>query len=342
MTTRSCLLLAALSTVAFPMNSDAAERSRKTVIAHRGASGYLPEHTLEAKAMAHAMGADFIEQDVVLTKDDVPVVLHDIHLDTVTDVAKVFPDRAREDGRFYAIDFALAEVKRLRVYERIDLKTGKAVFPKRFPVGRGRFEVPTLAEEIELIQGLNKSTGGDVGIYPEIKSPAHHRREGKDISRIVIKLLEEYGYHDRDDNIYLQCFDADETKRIRLELKSKLKLVQLIGKNSWNEAPTDFDALRTPDGIRSIAEYADGIGPSLDHIVPGHQTGEALKITNLVELAHKNGLTVHPYTFRADALPDYADSFEELLDVFLTKAGVDGVFTDFPDRALAVIRNREK
>jgi glycerophosphoryl diester phosphodiesterase len=106
------------------------------VIAHRGASGYLPEHTLAAKAMAHAMGAHFIEQDVVLSRDGTPIVLHDIHLDSTTDVAQAFPGRARDDGRYYAIDFDIEEIRELRVHERTHLGTGlgRAVYPGRFPV----------------------------------------------------------------------------------------------------------------------------------------------------------------------------------------------------------------
>jgi glycerophosphoryl diester phosphodiesterase len=306
---------------------------RPVVIAHRGASAYLPEHTLEAKALAHGMGADFLEQDVVLTKDDVPVVLHDIHLDAVTDVAEQFPARAREDGRFYAIDFTLAEIRTLRVSERFDRKTGRAVYPGRFPVRRGRFEVPTLAEEIELIQGLNRSAGRNAGIYPEIKAPAFHRRAGKDISRIVLRVLGDYGYHDAEDAIYVQCFDAAETRRLREELGSRLRLVQLIGENRWGESETDYDALRTEDGIRRVAEYANGIGPALSHVVTGLDSDGHAQITDLVSLAHRHGLTVHPYTFRADDLPDYARDFESLLDLFATRAGVDGFFTDHPDRA---------
>lgn len=127
---------------------------KRIVIAHRAASGYLPEHTLEAVALAYGMGADFIEQDLVLTKDGVPLVLHDIHLDTTTDVRKKFPDRARIDGRWYAIDFTLEEIKSLKVHERIDPKKDMAVFPSRFPVGHAKFEIPTFVEEIELIQGI--------------------------------------------------------------------------------------------------------------------------------------------------------------------------------------------
>ena len=122
------------------------------VIAHRGASGYLPEHTLEAKVMAHAMGADFIEQDIVLSKDDVPVVLHDITVDTVSDVATRFPDRQREDGRYYALDFTLAELKQLRVTERFNAKTGRQVYAQRFPKDQSSFQIATLEEELQLIQ----------------------------------------------------------------------------------------------------------------------------------------------------------------------------------------------
>lgn len=320
------------------MNTLAAQSTKPIVIAHRGASGYLPEHTLEAKAMAHAMRADFIEQDVVLTKDGVPVVLHDIHLDTVTNVSSVYPDRAREDGRFYAIDFTIDEIKRLRVTERIDLKTGKAVYPKRFPVSAAEFVVPSLAEEIELIQGLNKSTRRDVGIYPEIKAPAWHRGQGQDISRTVLEVLKQFGYRNKSDNIYLQCFDAAETRRLREELKCQLRLVQLIGENSWREAATDFDQLRTADGIRAVAEYADGIGPSMNHVIRGRNSQGELEVTDLVKLAHAAGLQVHPYTFRADALPAYADSFAGLIRAFASAAKIDGLFTDFPDQAVSALK----
>jgi glycerophosphoryl diester phosphodiesterase len=308
------------------------------VIAHRGASGYLPEHTLPAKALAHGMGADYIEQDVVLTKDDVPIVLHDIHLDTVTDVARRYAGRARPDGRYYAIDFTLAEIKTLRVSERFDRKSGEAVFPNRFPVGQGRFEIPTLAEELELIQGLNRSTGRAAGVYPEIKAPAFHRREGKDISRIVLEALSAAGYTGRDDLIYVQCFDAAETRRLREELHTELKLIQLIGENTWQESTTDYDALRTPAGLQAVAEYADGIGPSLDQILTGVDAAGRPVVSTLVKDAHRYGLDVHPYTLRADALPSSAPDVQWLMELLVHRAGVDGLFTDFPDRAVEFIR----
>ncbi len=205
------------------------------VIAHRGASGYLPEHTLEAKTLAYAMKPDYIEQDVVMTKDDQLVMLHDHYLDRVTDVAERFPERARDDGRYYAIDFTLAEIKSLRVTEgfNVDEKGDKvAGYPNRFPMWKSSFTVPTLAEEIELIQGLNQTLGYDIGLYPEIKAPWFHRHEGKDISKAVLTVLKKYGYDSKNDKIYLQSFDPIELKRINDELlpamKMDLKLVQLI------------------------------------------------------------------------------------------------------------------
>jgi glycerophosphoryl diester phosphodiesterase len=319
------------------------DRSRpRIVIAHRGASGYLPEHTLAAKAVAHAMGADYLEQDVVLSRDGVAVVLHDIHIDTVTNVAAMFPDRARDDGRYYAIDLTLDELKALTVMERVDAH-GQQVFPGRFPRGASSFQIPTLAEEIELIQGLNLSTGCEAGIYPEIKAPAWHRAEGQDISAIMLAVLADYGYVDPDDPIFLQCFDWNETRRVRSELGWRGRLIQLLGENDWAEAPgVDYDALRSREGLAEIAQVADGIGPWLNHIVTGADKDGALQMTGLVENAHALGLAVHPYTFRADALPDYAASLEEALRIFLVEAGVDGVFTDFPDRAVAFLRENQR
>ena len=308
------------------------------IIAHRGASGYLPEHTLEAKALAYGMGADYIEQDVVLTRDGVPIVLHDIHLDTVSDVAEKFADRKRDDGRFYAIDLTLEEIRSLRVTERFDRRTGDAIYPARFPPNRSRFEIPTLAEEIELVQGLNQSTGRSVGIYPEIKAPAWHRREGQDISRIVLEVLAEYGFTTRKDRIYVQCFDAAETRRLREELGCDLKLIQLIGENNWGEGETDHEFLRTPPGLDAVAEYADGIGPRLSHVCGEFNTDAGPTVTPLVDLAHERSLEVHPFTVRNDDLPDGVDGIDELLRAFFEDAAVDGLFTDHPDRLVEFLK----
>ncbi len=308
------------------------------VIAHRGASGYLPEHTLPSKALAYGLGADFLEQDIVLTKDRHPIVLHDIHLDTVTDVADRFPERARADGRYYALDFTLAEIKTLSVHERWDHKTKQPVFAGRFPLGKSTFSIPTLAEEIELVQGLNTSTGRDVGIYPEIKKPAWHRQQGYDISQVVIATLAKYGYVDRSDNLFLQCFDPAELVRIRHELHCQLRLIQLIGKNDWQEAATDYDSLWSIEGLKSISTYAQGVGPAIDQILLGFDERQP-RFSGLIDEAHRLDLVVHPYTFRSDALPDGVENPAEGMRL-LVASGVDGVFSDFPDVCRALLSKR--
>ena len=309
----------------------------KVIIAHRGASGYLPEHTLEGVAMAHAWGVDYIEPDVVLSRDGEPLVLHDIHLDTTTDVATRFPGRSRDDGRWYAVDFDLKEVKTLAVSERRHAGSDLAVFPQRFPLAKSRFEVPTLSEFIELIKGLNQTTGRGVGIYPEIKSPAFHREAGLDISRIVMATLRRYGYNEPGSKVFLQCFDSQEVKRLRGELAVRLPLVQLIGDDAWGETKDDYGQMRTAQGLREVAAVADGVGLWIGHALE-QRDGQAVD-TGLVARARAAGLTVHLYTARADKLPAGV-SFEALLEKLLFDLGADGVFSDHGDRALSFLRRR--
>ena len=326
-----------LALLALAVSLAVAASTEPLVIAHRGASGYLPEHTIPAIAMAHAMGADYLEQDVVLSKDSVPMVLHDIHIDTVSDVATRFAQRKRADGRFYAIDFTADELRQLNATERFDPATGQAVFPKRFPVGKGAFRIPTLEEELQVIQGLNRSTGRTAGVYPEIKEPAFHRKEGKDISAIVLALLAKYGYAAKADPVFVQCFDYAEVKRIRGELGYKGKLVQLLESSLGRGNSPEFDRLRTRAGLAELAKVADGIGPALNDVVAPAESG--YKPTSLVVDAHAAGLAVHPYTFRADQLPPGITAFEDLLKLFVD-LGIDGLFTDQSDLARAYLRRR--
>ncbi|MCX6952215.1 MAG: glycerophosphodiester phosphodiesterase [Verrucomicrobia bacterium] len=316
-----------------------AQGSRPLVIAHRGASGYLPEHTLPAKALAYGLGADFLEQDLVLTKDDVPVVLHDIYLDTVTDVAKRFPAKKRADGRFYALDLTLAELKQLRVTERFNAKTGKAVFAKRFPADKSEFHISTLEEELQLIQGLNQSMGRNVGIYPEIKQPKWHREQGHDISKIVLPILARYGYATKKDACFLQCFELGEVKRIRTELGWQGRIVMLIEAKAKGEDGTDHNAICTEAGLKELAKVADGIGPNLARIVTWTATGES-KVSDLVKQAHAAGLVAHPYTIRIDELPKNCPSVEALHAALFRDAKIDGVFTDFTDVTLAWLKQQ--
>lgn len=317
--------------------------TRKVVIAHRGASGYLPEHTIAAKAMAYAQGADYIEQDLVMTKDDELVVLHDRHLDTVTNVADLFPDRHRSDGRYYVIDFTLDEIRQLSVVERFEVKEGVAtpVFKDRFPLGKSSFHVHTFAEEIELIQGLNVSTGKSVGLYPEIKSPAFHREEGKDIAAAALIVLKQNGYDKKTDKVFFQCFDSSELQRIHDELMPQLDmdlpLVQLMG------TEPEYHWMLDKKGMQRLATYVDGIGPSAFLLVAPDSTAAEIKVTGLVELAHAAGLQVHPYTFRRERtqMPPFAKDYEDFLRIFFDVVGVDGVFTDFPDLTVKFLESNQ-
>lgn len=315
-----------------PLWVQAASENRPLVIAHRGASGYLPEHTLPAKALAYGMGADVIEQDVVLSKDGVPVVLHDIHVDTTTDVVMRFPDRHRADGRYYALDFTVAELKQLRVTERISIKTGKAVFPQRFPPKRSSFQISTLAEELELIAGLNQSTGRQVGIYPEIKQPFWHRQQGHDLSQAVLAVLERFHYRSTDDPCWLQCFEYPEIKRLREELAWKGRLILLVGTAKTGENGTDYEELTSDAGLQRLSREVDGIGPPLSRVMTWSQSSPGKPVlSNLVQRAHVCGLRVHPYTVRKDELPSGCPSLDALHAALFSEAKVDGVFTDFPD-----------
>lgn len=303
------------------------------VIAHRGASGYLPEHTLPAATLAYAQGADFIEQDVVLSKDNFPVVLHDIHIDTTTDVAQQFPNRQREDGRYYAIDFTLAELKQLRVHERKTVN-GNQAFANRYQ-GKAAFRIATLEEHLELIQQLNRQFNRTVGWYVEIKAPAWHKAEGYDISAVTLEMLRRFNLDSPNAPLFVQCFDFSETQRLRTELKLKARLIQLIAENSWGESTTDYDYLRTQAGLHAIAKVADGIGPWIPQLLTRGANNQ-LHSTGLAEAAHELSLHVHPYTFRSDDVV-LNTPVETLLDALLIDLKVEGIFTDFTDHLSAHI-----
>nr|WP_269468715.1 glycerophosphodiester phosphodiesterase [Alteromonas sp. ASW11-130] len=303
------------------------------IIAHRGASGYLPEHTLEATTLAHTQHPSYIEQDVVLTKDDIPIVLHDIYLDNVTNVAQKFPERARADNRYYVIDFTLKEIRSLSVHERKNAH-GKQVFPDRYQGSHAHFTVATLAEHLELIAQLNHQTQRSIGIYPEIKAPAWHRQQGKDISAITLSVLNDFGYLNNASAIILQCFDFNEIKRIREELGFEGKLVQLIGAQN-------LAILGSAQSIKSLAEIADGVGPSFYQLLDKDALSQGnIKPQDWIIQAKRNGLLIHPYTLRADQLPS-GMSLEQVTTI-LSKLQVDGVFTDHVPLVKAALESTAK
>lgn len=326
---------------------------RPLVVAHRGASGYLPEGTLPAKAMAHAMGSDYVEHDVVLTKDGHVLVNHDLWLDEVSDVAYRFPGRQRADGHFYAIDFTLDEILTLAVTDRFRRVDGVPVpvFPDRFPLWKSDFRFHTLESELQFMRGLEQSTGRNVGIFTELKAPWFHEQEGRDLPRAVLELLHEYGYRTRDDRCRVMTFDPHALRRIREEVGPAcgvdVPLTQLICKTIDHETferqpngawtNVDYDWMHQPEGMQRIAEYADGIGPDYHALLDPASTVGAIEATPLTAAAHEAGLYVTPWTVRADQLPPYATSMDEVLRALVVDAGVDGVITDFPDIAVRFV-----
>jgi glycerophosphoryl diester phosphodiesterase len=193
--------------------------------------------------------------------------------------------------------------------------------------------------EIELLQGLNMSTGKSIGIYPEIKSPEFHRAEGKDISAAVVKVLYDYGYRSKADAVFLQCFDADELRRIHAQLLPKmdmdLRLVQLMRRTA------EYHWMLSSAGMQQVSDYADGIGPSILLLIDPESKAGDVKATRLVEYAHDAGLQVHPYTFRRerDQMPPFSKDYADFLRWFIDVVGVDGVFTDFPDLTVEFIES---
>lgn len=300
---------------------------RPAVIAHRGASGYLPEHTLEAKALAYGQGADYLEQDVVATRDGTLIVLHDIHLEPVTDVARRYPQRCRADGHYYAIDFDIDEIRQLRVTGR---RKGEEAEPSGSIAEAEQYRIPTLEEELLLVSRMNRTTGHQVGVYPEIKNPQWHRAHGMDVTRMLIEQVGSAGYRRHSDPIFVQCFDVAEVRRIRDELGCALPLIQLV-----DESET-YKQLLTRAGLAELARYAQGLGPAYGQLVTVDQVHDKAQPGELLGLARETGLLLHPYTFRRGNLPGYAPDLESLLELFLGELRVDGVFCDFPDIAVRI------
>lgn len=310
-------------------------QARPGIIAHRGASGYLPEHTLQGVALAHRQGAHFIEQDVVLTGDGVPIVLHDITLDLTTNVAERFPRRRQEDGRFYCADFSLEEIKSLTAQERRD-ETGSKVFPDRHCGPYDEFSVPTLAEELSLIDELNAAGGHHAGAYIELKQPEYHEQIGADLFGAVFDVLDQFDRLNDPFNTVIQCFDPETLKRFKRDDLFSSTLIQLVFGGMPPELRGDFDRMQTAEGVVEISHYADGIGPHVPLLFDKVGAPSEMYAT-----ARKLGLFLHPFTLRTDSPCLEGVEFDELHKKLFVDLGVDGAFTDFPDKTRKIIQGLE-
>jgi glycerophosphoryl diester phosphodiesterase len=310
------------------------------VIGHRGACGHRPEHTLASYELAVALGADFIEPDLVSTRDGVLLARHENEISETTDVADRPEFRGRRttktiDGRamtgWFTEDFTLAEIKTLRARER--LATRDHSFD-------GRFEVATFEEVLTLARRKSAETGRAIGIYPETKHPTYFRSLGLPLEETLVETLHRAGYAGRSAPVFLQSFETGNLRRLRG--MTDLPLIQLLEDEGqpWDLAaagdPRTYGDLATPAGLAAIATYADGIGPSKRLIVPLGPEGRLAPPTALVDDAHRAGLLVHPWTFRSDApflAPEYGgDPGREYAQFFAL--GVDGLFSDFPGDAM--------
>jgi len=316
---------------------------RPLIIAHRGASGERPEHTLEAYDRAISQGADFIEPDLVSTKDGVLVARHDNEIGVTTDVAARYPERRRSaivdadtlEGWFVE-DFTLAELRELRARERV---------PTRSTEYDGRFAIPTLDDVLTLVRRRERETGRRIGVYPETKHPTYFRRLGLPLEERLLETLARHGYRDASDAVFIQSFEPGNLRELRA--KTTIRLVQLIDEQG---APFDLVAsgvsrtyreMLTPKGLREIATYADAIGPAKG-LVLRLRSGAIGEPTTLVSDAHAAGLEVHVWTLRSDPpfLPRaYAGNALAEWQRF-AQLGVDGIFGDFPADGVRALRSR--
>ncbi|GIK48384.1 MAG: glycerophosphoryl diester phosphodiesterase [Alphaproteobacteria bacterium] len=329
------------------MGADAAHRP--IVIAHRGASAYRPEHTMAAYRLAVAQGADFIEPDLVMTRDGVLVCRHENEISETTDVADrpEFAERRKEksvDGAtatgWWVEDFTLAELKTLRCRERLpQLRPGNTAYD-------GHERIPTFAEALAL------ATEAGVGVYPELKHPTFLRERGLDPVTAFIAAVREGGGQRAADAMYVQCFETGALVQLAQMSSIRWRCIQLVAASGgpWDRRGLSYADMLSDAGLRAIAEYARGVGPEKALIIPRDGDGRSLAPTDLVARAHAAGLLVHPWTFRAENYflpaelrrgdanaPDYLRQHGDLdaeLRAFYA-AGVDGVFSDAPDAAVA-------
>lgn len=329
--------------------SEGVDSGRPIVIAHRGASGERPEHTLASYRLAIEQGADFIEPDLVMTRDGVLICRHENEISGTTDVSgrAEFADRRKEktvDGvtaaGWWVEDFTLAELKTLRAKERLpQLRPGNTRYD-------GQEEIPTFAEALALAAEHN------VGTYPELKHPTFLREQGLDPVPAFIGAVREAGGQRVADKMYVQCFEIGAIRTLAQMSSIRWTCVQLVAGEGgpWDQRGTSYADMLTDSGLRTIAEYARGLGAEKSLIIPRGSDGRSLAPTDLVSRAHAANLVVHPWTFRAEnyflpaelrrgaaCAPDYMRQHGDIdteLRAFYA-AGVDGVFSDFPAAAVA-------
>ena len=304
------------------------------VIAHRGSPGYLPDHTLAGYERAIALGADYLEPDLVSTADGVLVARHENEIGGTTDVARHFPQRKTTkvvDGEsisgWFTEDFTLAELKTLRARQPMDDR------PKTHD---GRYEIPTLDEILALVTRLEAEHGRRIGLYPETKHPSYFDQLGLSLEEPLVEALHAAGLDGPEDPVFIQSFEVGNLQQ--LAQMTGLRRVQLVWEptaHPWDQrlGGKTYGDLLTPEGLAFVATYAHGLGVHKAHLLPPRPDGTLGPATGLLTAAHQAGLLVHVYTFRSEDryLPaEHQGDPEAELRRFFT-LGIDGAFCDFPD-----------
>ncbi len=321
------------------------------VIAHRGASGDRPEHTLAAYELAIDMGADYVEPDLVVTKDLELIARHENELSGTTDIAsrEEFADRRRDkiiNGQrvagWFAEDFTLAEIRTLRARERVPTaRPANVAF-------NGLYQVPTFAEIIKLVKAKEAETGRPIGLYPELKVPTFLLQDaGIDTVDLLVRDLREANLDGADDLVFVQAFEVAPLQRLDRLIDSKLILLVAPEGGPYDEPSMRWANMITPTGLTEIAAYADGIGPWLGHVLDP----ATMQATSLVEDAHAAGLKVHPWTLRKEngflpgALQNEggpaADGKWPTLWGAAIATGADGFFTDNVSELIGLLEGAE-
>ncbi|AFZ02103.1 glycerophosphodiester phosphodiesterase [Calothrix sp. PCC 6303] len=313
------------------------------IIAHRGASGYRPEHTLAAYELAINQGADYIEPDLVMTQDGVLIARHENEISETTNIQD-YPEFAQRkiskliDGElkvgWFTEDFTLSEIKQLRAKERIpELRPQNQIY-------QNQLQIPTFREILDLVKQKNAETGRNIGIYPETKHPTYFRNIGLSLEEKLIEILDEYGYKNHQAKIFIQSFEVSNLKYLA-EI-TDLQLVQLI-----NDKGTPYDFQLNSDGrsykdlisltgLKEMSNYAAAIGVNKNLIVPRNHLNQLLSPTTIIQDAHQANLSVHAWTFRDENyfLPlDYQNNPQNEYQLFFN-LGIDGVFSDNSDTAI--------
>ncbi len=281
------------------------QNGKSSVVAHRGASATLPEHTLEAYTLAHAQGVDYIETDVILTRDNVLVCLHDLEIETTTDVATVFPDHKRLDGHWYTIDFTLAELKQLNVFGRVDDSERETM--------QG-YQIATLDELILLVQRLNIVLSRKTALLIETKDPQWHAQQGKPLEPVLLETLALHKVDMPAGDYIIQSFDEAHLRSLRDTYQCQLPLMWLT---------SELPSLEKVDGIRA---WAAGINPHRSVIeVDGKLNTAGLTV---LERMHSRGMKMFVWTFNDEL---------DVMQRFIEHHGVDGVITNNPETGVRAL-----